>query len=471
MKQISHKASLFLASTLMLLSLGYFIHQPIFNSHYFRQAQTLQGASQFLAEGWKPLEPKLWYYGKPGYAFLEFPLYQSLIYAGVKASGWDEVFVAKLISVLAAFFLCWAFLNVLSLGPFRGSKRSRLSLAVLLASSPIFYAVAQWTSLEMLNACLASWALFFFLKFLEAPSPWGSAIGLFFCSTATLAMKPNALFAVFPIFVFGFFSRGSVQRKVGASLISVASAIAPAAWLIYAEKMNLFYGNHFRAGTGGSLYITINSYLNFHEWAVIVGRIPVYLIGPGTVLLLVVGLLSQKKTAWSRYRPWLAGAAVCGVAYFLAFERMNFCHNYYQLPLVMIVYVAIACLLEDRTIPTWALLLAVCLNGAVAYGRLLKQDPGWIQAIPELQQVFPPGLERPEIHVSSDEDGAPPLLSYYLRRFTRADSRAGEKDSEWMITCHEPATRDWCVDQAVKRVPSCKSQGKAYPGLWICHSQ
>src|SRR4051812_19575220 len=96
----------FLAAGLLVVASWYLsFGKPLLSSHCDRQMQTADTAKVFVQEGWHPLLPVLRYFGKPGYAVMECPIYQSLAAGLCAVTKISMDASGRLISLLSAIAL------------------------------------------------------------------------------------------------------------------------------------------------------------------------------------------------------------------------------------------------------------------------------------------------------------------------------------------------------------------------------
>jgi len=398
--------------------------QPLLNSHSHRQTQTAQTIQIFLEEGWHPLLPKLHFFGKPGYCVLEFPLYQSLVTGMVRLTSLSLETSGRLISWLAALLLAAGLANIVrqiqeDLPDNDRTGWPRPACMVLIMGTPLVFATSQWVSIEILNNAAGCWSFSFFLAYLKAPSK-KKALLFFFSTAISLSMKPNVLFALWPLFLLAA-CRNKEEALPPIFMGVVATALA-ALWFFYGEKVNSLGSQGYKISSISSDLLLGGGILRAGNILKLGGRIVLYLVGPGTVILFVALTLSNSKdiaARWNSSKGWI-GASVLSIAcYLTVFFGANALHNYYQLPLIVPCFLILMLMVPWKTGGRASLLLAAALviNLGVSAKALMPQDKDWKNAIAFLKTRISLGPDQPEIVIVSNWPAAPPVLGYYLDRY------------------------------------------------------
>jgi len=301
---------------------------PILDQHYFRQTQTAAQVWLLGENGFNPFDYHVPMFGG-GYWILEFPWYQSVVYALTQVFGFHEE-LGRVVSIAA--FVASAYLLYEIGRRLLGSRAAAITAASFLAFMPItvFYYRAF-----LIDPFLIAFALLMVLAALRMSEKvtwvW---LGTFLGATFVTALGKTNLIVVFALPVITLLCRVFIRRRasraqwmslVGGGIAILAAVIA---WTRHADAMNLAsngmtYGN-MRWWYFGSTVFDVNL------WTTIGQRFTDTL---GPIGLLAVGLgLAAIPRLRSGYRMELAGLVVGGVASIAVFANLNRVHDYYQLP-------------------------------------------------------------------------------------------------------------------------------------------
>lgn len=457
---------------LVLLALGWSWNEPLLNSHAYRQTQTAQTIQIFLEEGWNPFLTKVRLFGKPGYTVLEFPLYQSLVAAVSATTSLPIEQAGRLISLLCALALAVAVATTVRRITERWTSDVEQSeiphplIMTMVMASPLIFATSQWITIELLNCALVAWAYVSFVKTLERDHNVRIAnfIGFFLLCLFSLLLKPTALFASFPLFLFVAW-RAVSDRTLGTGrgpvwkvlvplffALTVATLIA-VAWFQYADHVNVKYGSGFgvRAIRDHLLLGDVKLY-EPRVLAKLAGRMLVYVLGPGTLLLALWGVCRYWRTSLKarvfQRGSWLLACAGSILLYLAVFTGGNYFHSYYQLATVFPLYVGLCLLVPWRASAKspLVLLLAAMMNIGVSGYQLLRQDRDCQAAMTFLKTKVTPGSEKPEVLMVSNWGAVYPILGYYVGRYGLAKDPNALDEGERLRISTWVAVGDTTVD-------------------------
>lgn len=461
---------------LFILTLIGIFTTPLTNSHYFRQAQTAQGAQIFLEEGWNPFAPKLRFTGRPGYNFLEFPIYQSLTSFVSAGTGLDVVYAGRLLSLLSAVAFVFACLRILQLldGRFRILQ---WKFALLLLSSPLLFASMQWVNIETLNIALAAWSFYLALEWLHKKPRIAALARLLACSALSISLKPTAIFAISPLFLWVWLQlfKNDRRKSVHLALTLACGAALGFAWVVFAEYSNRKYSAEFRVGAQPMHYFGLN--LNAAFFSRLAGRVTLYVLGPATALWcgykLLTGLRRNDAGAM-QFRAFLFSIAG-PLLYLSVFSHLNFIHNYYQLYIILPLFLSIYFLgvLTSLLQGTKVLLAVVVINVLVSYGTLIKPDRDLGHLMDYWKKSLPAGHHSKPILVISDIRDYVTLLSYSNHIYTehleidRLQALPVAEEKSPVFICDSSRGHE-CLKKAQSLKPSCLAAGINIGRFWIC---
>ncbi len=462
-----------LALVLLVGSLSWHWNEKLLASHHHRQAQTATNVETYQLQGWDPFSNISRFIPRPGIFMLELPIYQSLALGAVKVTGLSIAQVCKLINSISGLLYA---LGIVALFRQLCPRETRTSLGLVL-SLPLLFGISQWVLPDMLGCALGIWALLLFFK---AGKPGAGALvaslGFGLCLAASFAIKPTVFLATVPFYLFALWDRGRVQFKPVTRLIAGVLAVGLGlAWFWYAHVLNERFGSPFKL-SDPAYYLgdLLKSPIALGKFA---ARLTFYVVGPGTILALAVGLLRthRKLQAPARDVAW-ACAASFGL-YLGVFANLNVRHNYYQLPLLIPVGLALLWFANQvaKTMPAWPVLVAVAVAGNIVLAevRLLRNDPQLDALVEGLRSSIPPGVERPDVRILSNADvGA--VLSYYLQRwvveFPLERFKKEGAQGNWLAVCDE-SQDSTCRVTALAQAPACADRARVIGRFWTCIAQ
>lgn len=359
----------FTAAFLVAVGIQRLLHfgPDIDGPHVWRQMDTAHYAQALAEEDFNLLYPQVCWMGDHGTVALEFPLAEAVMAAGYRVLGADHR-VARAVT-LGFFALAAVFLWLLVAELWGRSVAWWATLAFSGMPLGLFYSRAVHidpAALAFAHAMAWCW-----VRGIRRRSPVWLIVGAAVAVPAVLIKAPYAAVAAAPVVVLTLQSRrlGLVTRWAPVLAVPVASFLA---WRWHAGRVNAAMPDWSFIPTYRPLVDNAHWYfghpsmrLDLELWMEVVGRLITGVTGwIGLVFALagcVVALLDR------RLAP-LAGWLAAGVLYILVFFNLNVHHDYYQLPFLAPLAVALAVgggwIVGGRRIPV--LLVAAMMTLAAA---------------------------------------------------------------------------------------------------------
>jgi hypothetical protein len=321
------------------------LHYPPYDSHNFRQCQTLSTIEDFYRNGINFLHPHTLYMGYPGVFVLELPLFQAIGATLYHCFGphlevlriLNIVFGALTTIILYRMSLVWFDRTIAILG------------ALIYWLCPLNVLYQRSTLLDPMAVLCALVSFYSLARLLTEPgnndSPMrnlnptqkSAAITIYFWVFAFATLLTALIKALYlwpAVLLIGqcFLARRfKFDRQL--LLILVVFAVAGVCfigWNRYAAQVNS--GNLLSEGLRPTSHIGYSALLNVDFYSLMLKTRPKEWLGLLGVLLYVFGLWawwSERRMAGWRSRLFLI---VCvPPTYLLAFAKINYPHNYYQL--------------------------------------------------------------------------------------------------------------------------------------------
>lgn len=335
----------------LALALGLFLRflglsYPPYDSHSFRQCQTLSTIEAFHANGIDLLHPRTLYMGYPGTFILELPVFQAIAASLYHLFGphWEVVrclnilfgaastwllylitarFLARTTAILAALIYWLAPLNILY-------QRS-----MLIDPMAVFCALLSFYSLSLLlessdntSAAPGGWRWISFAAFTVA-------------TVLTALIKALYLWPSVLLLAHAYLTR---RAKLDRCILQIAAVFALAGvcflgWNHYAARVN--GGSVITRGITPTTLLGFSALLNPDFYRVMLISRPKLWLGPASALLYLFGLWGWLAEFRGRNQSGLGLAARCSQrllplilappTYLLAFANINYPHEYYQL--------------------------------------------------------------------------------------------------------------------------------------------
>lgn len=314
----------------------YKIDSPIADWHSWRQADTAAVARNFYKEGFNPLIPK--YddmsgvaekpYPNPGrFRFVEFPIYNSLVYLVYLLNGGVDEKLARLVSVV--FSLGSIIFVYLITTRFFADLAGLLS-AFIFAFLPfnVYFSRVVLPEPTMLFFCLG---MFYFLDlWIQTPRTKLLILGLMFTIGAFL-IKPNVAIFYFLPLLYSYYQKERVFWPIPRRYIMLLGLglLPTLAWRIWIQQHPegipasnwLFNGTHIRFRPA------------FFKW--IVGdRFGREILGVAGTFLFTLGMLARPRLGESLL-PHLLGLSM--LLYLIVFATGNVQHDYYQVAIIPVL--------------------------------------------------------------------------------------------------------------------------------------
>ena len=335
-KAVFSKLEFFLLIFILIFAFGvrlYKINRPIADWHSWRQADTAAVARNFLKEGYTPFIPKYDDMSSQAngldnpnrFRFVEFPIYNSLIYIVWSITGVNETF-ARLVTVFISLgSTLILFLLVKRLSGFITAILSASFFSLLPYN--IFYSSAILPGPLMVFAILGLY--FSFLKWMDNDTNWYWGISSILFANLAILTWPIALLFLFPVLYLSLEKYNLAIFKKANLWIFALLAITPfIAWR--------FWMSNFPEGIPNWRFLLNEGNIRFKgaffRW-IIAERIGKLILTVAGFTLFIIGLLKKpldKEKLF--YYSWLISSAV----YFVVFASGNVRHDYYQVPFVPI---------------------------------------------------------------------------------------------------------------------------------------
>jgi hypothetical protein len=458
---------------LLFASVGWHWKDKVLSSHMFRQAHTAQNAEMYNLIGWNPLRAYYRFIHKPGMNLLELPIYQSLNAGLSRLSALSIDQSGRLLNVVFGLLYALGLVTLFrrlngSESPVRTKDFQRFAL---IFSIPLLFAISQWVLVDLFACTAATWALILFT--IATPA---AAVGQALLLALAFAVKPPVFVATLPFYLLSMWDNKRLRLKPYFRLASTTVAILTGlAWFWYGQKLNVLLGGQFKITDSGYY---IGSYALNPIWiGKLLARIVIYVLGPGTVVLLAIAFLRDRASLKSLNRPLALACAASFVFFALGFLNLNVRHNYYQLPLLIPVAPWLFGVIDrlSARVPAWPIVLslAIVVNVATAERKLLRADRDLEAAVESLKHTVEPGLDRPEISVFDNIEGSGPMWAYYLGRYSYEypleKFASSPRADGWFAACDLWQGED-CRKQIVTQVTQCEENGRAFGRYWICAS-
>jgi hypothetical protein len=318
------------------------IGRPPFDTHSFRQCQTLSTIEWFSAHGIDLLRPPVNYKGEPGIFALEFPLFQALAARLARGFG-DALIVTRVLNLVIALGSAGMIFLI--------ARRLFTAVTGLVAvwiflCGPLSLSYITSTLLDPLGILFGLLTFYFALRVaVDNERGWGwLGFGVFAVLVALI--KALYLFPVLALLALAGLENGRANWRRTA-LWFVPLVIAGASFLVW---------NHHAVAVNEASFFTAGtvplSHLGFArlfspEWYLVIGRRALRdCIGPVAAVAAFGGWI------WSLVRagrarsvalelPMLVTLIAVG-GYWVAFANINFPHDYYSLQVVPFFAIAAA---------------------------------------------------------------------------------------------------------------------------------
>lgn len=360
---------LFLIVGLGLIVRLYRIDNAIADWHSWRQADTAAVARDFYEHGFNPFLPKYEdmddVSGKgqnlAHYRFVEFPIYNTLVYAAFLIHGGVNAETARVVTVIISL-ISIVFMYLLT-KRYLGTKIGLLS-ALIFAILPysIYYSRVVLPDPLMVLFSLA--ALYFTDCWIFEGKSYQGVIG---CILAMLALltKPMAIFLLLPL-VYSAFRKNKKIFQLKYFIYLLAAILPLILWRLWMMQYPL--------GIPKSNWLLNGNGIRFHpaffQW-IIGDRFDREILSGAGMILLMLGVLKRPSPKEGWFFHWLFGASLL---YLVVFATGNVQHDYYQILIIpaLAVFVArgFAVLFEGSIflLPRlWTIPLAVFLFGLMLF--------------------------------------------------------------------------------------------------------
>jgi len=331
---------------LALLARSYHITYPPYDTHCFRQTQTAGLIRDYYREGIDLFYPRMITLGDPGYAVLEFPLYQAIsaIFYHVFA---PDIIYARMASILFGL-LCIMF--VYRLAKRFLDQKTAVFASLFFAFMPLNIFYNRVPMPDTLTILLSLIMLDFLIEGINNKRTIFLVIGILSGSLGLMMKSPY----VAPLFLPIIYMVYGQERKLKSflNIRFLAAFIIPVTMMIlWQQHANFVNEKHFNTDVYPfrELYSAVvvklrpfNTWyfgdiaqrLDIDNYLIIMQRIFKEILSIIGIFFLVAGFIALiKKKIAAFFLIWLFSVLLSTLLFF----NLNIIHNYYQLPLTAIL--------------------------------------------------------------------------------------------------------------------------------------
>lgn len=306
----------------------YRLGAPVLDQHAFRQTQTASTVWLWDRFGFNPFDYHVPMYGG-GHWVLEFPWYQSIVYAFTTVFGFHEE-LGRLVSIAA--FVAAAYLLFEIGRRLLGSRAAAVASVAFLAFMPITVFYFRAFLIDPTLIAVALLMLLAAIKLHERFSWTWTAV--FVGSVFVCALGKANLLVIFSLPIIVLLVQALVRRRLpwrGAAVIAagvIGSAIALAAWTRHADALNV--PSNGQTFSNMRWWFFGSTFFDANLWHTVGQRMLDNLTVVG-VLFVGIGLVSIAMLR-TGYRLVLVALIVSNIMSIAIFANLNRIHDYYQLP-------------------------------------------------------------------------------------------------------------------------------------------
>lgn len=306
---------------------SYKIDNPVADWHSWRQADTAAVSRNFYKYGFTPLIPKyddmsnvsdLKVANPQRYRFVEFPIYNSLVYFGYLLWGGVDERVARAVAI--GFSLgAVMFLYLLAAKYFGKVTGLLASLVFAVMPFSVYYGRAILPESSLVFFCLGM--VYFLDKWIWENKWWLFTIGILFAAAAFLT-KPMAIFYGLVLVYSIFKKEGQVWPVSWRYFLLLLGFLPLLAWRVWMQQ--------FPEGIPSSSWLYNSNGIRLRPafWYWIVGeRLGGVMLGAAGFALFIFGILVKPLRGESGF--WHMLAVYMGL-YLVVFATGNVQHDYYQ---------------------------------------------------------------------------------------------------------------------------------------------
>lgn len=353
-----------LAAGLILRLVG--LHYPPYDSHSFRQCQTLSTIDDFYRNGIDLLHPHTLYMGNPGLFVLELPLFQATG-AGLYHVFGPHVEIIRVLNILFGAASAW----VLYLLTLRFLDRRTAVLAALVYwLSPLNILYHRSTLLDPMGVLCGLTSFYCLLVLLDndaqqsgiAKRRWLYFSVFFVAAVLTALIKALYLWPAVLLLGHALLRRGFRfdSSLLGSMAVFAIAGVCFIFWNRYAALANAT--NPLTGAIEPASLLGISKLFDPHFYLMMLKTRPKAWLGPaGGVFYLLGAWACWAEWRQTRWRNPLFLVALVPPTYLLAFSNINFPHDYYQLvitPFLAIIAAVGISWLANRFSAAYSMLLA-----------------------------------------------------------------------------------------------------------------
>jgi 4-amino-4-deoxy-L-arabinose transferase-like glycosyltransferase len=342
------------------------IDQPYTDNWSWRQSDVAAIARNYFTGGFHFARPQIdWAGDQPGYVGTEFPILPFIAALCYKFFGVHEWIGRAQAVVLFAVSLPFFFLLMCEIF----SENAAIWGAFFYIFAPVNLFASREFMPDTPSLSLGIVGLYFFLRWVERPSPKLLLVSSVAISLSILVKAPSAIIGA-PLACLAFQCFGATAFRRIELWIFAAIALLPAAiWYAHAYDIAAqFYPHHF-FGAGGIRIMNARWYWKISR------QVATSSLTPVLFALALGGAFVARPTRRARFLYWWLGAIIL----FIVVVGYGNRHHWYQLPLVPVAAAfagaACGCMAQRSSLPrtprcAFSILLAVSFGvSAFAYVR------------------------------------------------------------------------------------------------------
>ncbi len=321
-----------LAVGLWLRLVGF--NYPPFDSHSFRQTQTLSTIEAFYTHGIDPLHPRTIYMGYPGVFVLEFPVFQALAALLYHIFG-PHLELVRILNILMGIAGAWLLFKIVSL---MLDRPTAILAALTYWLAPLNILYQRSMLIDPTAVCCALLAFYMLLLLTSRPEevlprPHWTYLLTFAVSTWLTAMiKALYLWPAVMLFGFVFLTR---RCKLDGLILGIGAAFALSGvcfltWNHYAAGIN--NASPITSGVNPTALLGFSALTQPEFYFIMLVRRPKLWLGLFGALLYIVGLWAAwNERGEQKRKRVLMLLFLIPPSYLILFASINRPHEYYQL--------------------------------------------------------------------------------------------------------------------------------------------
>ena len=319
---------------------------PIDDPHSWRQSDTAYYALDFYRNGFHLLRPQVCWSGEHGVLALEFPLPEALTALLYRLLGFNHLW-GRLVTLA---FYAGSLLYLLKIVQKVGTHRLGRLAALVYGLLPLSIYYSRAIHVDFAAIFFGHAMLYHMLRGFDGSDVRHILAGAAMGGLGFAIKAPYLFYLYLPLGVF-LVNRQVWRNKRPFYLLSLAVPIAAfLLWrwnvgLVNADKPALDIYPKF-VERWEWYFGTLAQRLDVANWLVLLHRLIWDIANPIGFLLLAWGIYGWLRSRQPVMRWFFESWALGTIVYLLVFFNLNWIHNYYQIPMLSIVSVAIAACLD-----------------------------------------------------------------------------------------------------------------------------